>query len=152
MATSTGVIDQQAALDQIEQKFIRLRDEWKAQRGHHSDTVSLVMHPAYQNIIGMGLDAVPLLLRELATSPDRWFWALRAITEEDPVPVQDRGNSEAMTRAWLEWGKERGYQWVENGVREKLESVHISDVADLKYELTPLPLGRRGLATAAANA
>jgi hypothetical protein len=104
-------MDQQAALDQIEQKFIRLRDEWKAQRGHHSDTVSLVMHPAYQNIIGMGLDAVPLLLRELATSPDRWFWALRAITEEDPVPVQDRGNSEAMTRAWLEWGKERGYRW-----------------------------------------
>jgi hypothetical protein len=95
----------------FEKKFIRLRDDWKSNRGHCSDTVSLVMHSAYQRIIGMGPAAVPWLLRELASSPDRWFWALRAITEEDPVPAADRGNSAAMTRAWLAWGKERGYQW-----------------------------------------
>ena len=95
----------------VKKKFIRLRDEWKANRGHHSDTVSLVVHPAYQKIIGMGPEVIPLLLHELATSPDRWFWALRAITEEDPVPADDRGNSAAMVRAWLEWGKEHGYQW-----------------------------------------
>jgi hypothetical protein len=91
-------------------KFFRLRDEWKAHRGHSSDTVTLVMHPAYQSIIGMGSVAVPFLLRELATKPDRWYWALRAITEEDPVPEEARGNSKEMSRAWLEWGKERGYQ------------------------------------------
>jgi hypothetical protein len=102
-------LDNEAARrDQAERKFTRLRDEWKAKRGHHSDTLTLVMHPAYQSIIGMGPDAIPFLLRELATRPDRWFWALRAITEEDPVPPEDRGNSEAMTRAWLEWGKARG--------------------------------------------
>jgi hypothetical protein len=98
-------------LDWVERKFLRLRDEWKAKRGHDSSTVNLVMHSAYQRIIGLGPDAVPLLLRELATNPDRWFWALRAITEEDPVPEADRGNSEAMTRAWLAWGRERGYKW-----------------------------------------
>jgi len=94
-----------------EQKFMRLRDEWKAHRGHHSDTVTLVMHPAYQSIIGMGSAAIPFLLRELAIHPDRWYWALRAITEADPVPEEARGNSRAMAQAWLEWGKERGYQW-----------------------------------------
>jgi hypothetical protein len=107
----TNAHERVADLAPIEKKFLRLRDEWKSARGHHSDTESLVLHPAYQKIIGMGPDVVPLLLRELATSPDRWFWALRVITEEDPVPVADRGNSKAMTRAWLEWGKERGYHW-----------------------------------------
>jgi hypothetical protein len=95
----------------VERKFLRLRDEWKAQRGPHSDTLSLVMHPAYQRIIGMGQEVVPLLLRELATNPDRWFWALRAVTEEDPVALEDRGNSKAMVRAWLDWGKLRRHQW-----------------------------------------
>src|SRR4051794_31702751 len=95
----------------VRRKFDRLRDEWKAHRGHHSDTTTLVMHPAYQSIIGMGPAVVPVLLRELETNPDRWYWALRAITEEDPVPEGARGNGKAMAKAWLDWGKERGYQW-----------------------------------------
>jgi hypothetical protein len=92
-------------------KFIRLRDEWKAQRGHEPSTMKTVLLPAYQKIIGMGPDAVPLLLGELATCVDNWFWALMAITEEDPVPESARGDGDAMARAWLKWGEERGYQW-----------------------------------------
>lgn len=96
---------------QIEKKFIALRDEWKAKRGHHSATLKLVMHSAYQQIIGLGPDVIPLLLRELATTPDRWYWALRALTGEDPVPAEDRGDSAAMVRSRLEWGKKKGYRW-----------------------------------------
>jgi hypothetical protein len=94
-----------------EKKFFRLRDEWKAQRGHESSTMKTVMLPAYQKIIGMGLDAVPLLLRELEGNIDNWFWALMAITEEDPVSDESRGDGEAMAQAWLKWGKDRGYEW-----------------------------------------
>jgi hypothetical protein len=93
---------------QLTRKFIRLRDEWKAQRGHEASTMKTVLLPAYQKIIGMGPDAVPLLLGELARSVDNWFWALMAITEEDPVPESARGDGEAMARAWLKWGEERG--------------------------------------------
>ncbi len=103
---------QQASVSTLaEKKFIRLRDEWKAQRGPESSTAKLVMHPAYQTIIGMGPVAVPLLLRELETNLDSWFWALRAITETDPVPTEDRGNGAAMVQAWLAWGKKQGYRW-----------------------------------------
>jgi len=94
-----------------EKKFIRLRDDWKAQRRHEPSTMKLVMLPAYQKIIGMGPAVIPLLLRELETNLDNWFWALMAITEEDPVPESIRGDGEAMAQAWLKWGKERGYQW-----------------------------------------
>lgn len=70
-----------------------------------------MMHPAYQTIIGMGPDAVPFLLRELEMNPDAWFWALRSITEADPVPLNVRGDVLAMARAWLAWGRNQGYQW-----------------------------------------
>src|SRR5438128_5939257 len=100
-----------AAGAQLLRKFNRLRDSWKAQRGHESSTMKSVLLPAYQNIIGIGPAAIPLLLRELETNLDNWFWALMAITEEDPVPESIRGDGEAMAQAWLNWGKERGYQW-----------------------------------------
>jgi len=96
----------------IERKFVRLRDEWRAKRKPESSSIKLGMHPAYLKIIGMGPDVVPLLLRELATNgPESWFLALMAITEADPVPSEHRGDGVAMTQAWIQWGKDQGYQW-----------------------------------------
>ena len=57
----------------------------------------------------MELDVVPLILAELATEPDHWFWALHAITEENPVAPKDSGNVGKMTDAWIKWGRQRGY-------------------------------------------
>lgn len=93
------------------ERFLRLKTAWKAQRRHESSTQRMAMLPAYQAIIGMGPDAVPLLFRELDQSPDLWFWALRAITEADPVAESMRGDLHAMAAAWLAWGKAQGYQW-----------------------------------------
>lgn len=67
------------------------------------------MHPAYQRIIGFGLPAVPLILAELRRELDHWFWAFKAITGEDPVPAERRGNMKEMAEIWLEWGRQRGY-------------------------------------------
>jgi hypothetical protein len=104
--------EMRSGLDEtIEKKFIRLRDEWKSQRGPESSTTRMVMHPAYQKIIGMGPDAVPFLLRELERQVDNWFWALHTITEEDPVPAEAAGDWRAMAKVWLAWGRERGYEW-----------------------------------------
>jgi hypothetical protein len=99
-----------AVPSQVATKFARLRDEWKSQRRHESSTTRIVMLPAYQKIIGMGPDVLPLLLRELETELDAWFWALRAITEADPVPAEACGDGEAMARAWLAWARQRGIQ------------------------------------------
>ena len=79
--------------------------------GFTSFVTDMVLHPAYQQIIGLGPRAVPLLLCELAREPDHWFWALKAITGEDPVPPCSRGKLGEMTRAWLAWGKTQGYRW-----------------------------------------
>ena len=39
----------------------------------------------------MGEPVVPLILDELRREPDHWFWALEAITEENPVRPEDVG-------------------------------------------------------------
>jgi hypothetical protein len=40
-----------------------------------------------------------------------WFWALVAITGENPVPLAVQGHVTAMTDAWLKWSRENG--WIE---------------------------------------
>ncbi len=62
----------------------------------------------YQRIIGMGWDAVPLILEELRREPDQWFWALEKITDENPVPPEAAGRVRQMAQAWVEWGQKQG--------------------------------------------
>lgn len=76
-----------------------------------SSTVRIATHPAYQQIIGLGQPAIPLLLRELEGRSGRWFWALKAISRFDPVELSDRGKARKMIEAWVQWGTEAGYEW-----------------------------------------
>ena len=69
----------------------------------------MAKHPAYRQIIEMGSAAIPLLLTELRRAPDFWFAALREITKENPVPPKSAGKVKEMARAWIEWGRKRGY-------------------------------------------
>src|SRR5258707_15385679 len=87
-------------------RFQELAERWKKETAHHSNIAKRAMHPAYQEIIGMGEKAVPLLLAELRREPDDWCWALHAITGANPVPDASRGNVRAMAEAWLRWGSE----------------------------------------------
>ena len=99
------------ARDQInfETRFMALVATWKANTRNLSSITEAAMHPAYQEIIGMGIRAVPLILRELERQLDHWFWALRAITGENPVPLEHRGRMEQMRQAWMQWGRERKF-------------------------------------------
>ena len=91
-------------------RFERLKASWKADTRFSSSILDIGTHPSYQQIIGMGPAAVPLILRDLSREPDHWFWALTAITGQDPAPEGISGDIEAMTDAWLKWGRERGYE------------------------------------------
>jgi hypothetical protein len=90
-------------------KFQALATQWKAETKHLSLIDEIVLHPAYQQIIGMGIAVVPHILQALEASPDHWFWALRSITGANPVAPDDRGRVQRMAAAWLAWGKENGY-------------------------------------------
>jgi hypothetical protein len=66
-------------------------------------------HPAYQEIIQLGPEVVPLLLRDLDETERHWFVALRALTGANPIPASAAGNIPKMIEAWRTWGKENGY-------------------------------------------
>lgn len=90
-------------------RFFTLKAEWESATAHLSSITASAMHPAYQQIIGMGTIAIPLILSELKKKPGHWFWALKSITGADPVPPEHRGRLKQMTEDWLKWGKEQGY-------------------------------------------
>ena len=110
MATITDSPAPQSAAA-LEATFLALVREWKAQRGPTSSTTELATVASYQRIIGLGPAVVPLLLRELERQPDHWFWALKAISGADPVPVTSRGKLQEMAQCWLTWGRQQGYRW-----------------------------------------
>ena len=93
-----------------EQRFNKLAKAWKSETELVSKVTKRILHPAYQKIIGMGESAIPLILKDLSENgPDDWFWALTAITDENPIRKEIAGNMAAMTEAWLQWGKKAGF-------------------------------------------
>ncbi|MBI4027854.1 MAG: hypothetical protein HY360_22910 [Verrucomicrobia bacterium] len=91
------------------QKFEELRAEWKRGTLGESDLDAICMHPAYQQIIGMGEHALPFICREMNEHSGDWFWALKAITGDDPVLEEDRGQVKRMAEVWLSWAKDHGF-------------------------------------------
>jgi len=96
--------------DNLKRRFRSLTERWKTETQFTSTVIEIVTHPAYQQIIGMGPAIIPLILHQLAIEADHWFWALKAITGEDPVNENSRGKLMDMARAWLEWGESQGYE------------------------------------------
>lgn len=85
-------------------EFRTLAHTWKEETKYQSSPTRIAMHPAYQRIIGMGQQALPLILKDLEETHAQWFWALRAITGFDPVSPEDRGYIYRMVNAWVAWG------------------------------------------------
>ena len=103
------VVQDAAHDEKLRARFHRLATQWRDECQLLSSTTAKAMHPAYQQIIGLGPEALPLILKELSETPGHWFWALKSITGEDPVPAADVGNIRRMTEAWVNWGRENGY-------------------------------------------
>jgi hypothetical protein len=105
----TAVPSGQAVSGSLAAHFQQLAQQWRSETAHLSNVRKKALHPAYQEIIGMGEPAVPLILAEMKRQPGQWFWALHAITRDDPVAEESRGNLAEMTEAWLAWGRKHGY-------------------------------------------
>jgi hypothetical protein len=83
--------------------------KWKRETQYISSLSDKYLHPSYARIIGMGPSAVPMILQSLKRQPNDWFYALRAITGDNPVDPNDAGDVAKMSQAWLEWGARRGF-------------------------------------------
>lgn len=94
-------------LKERRERFDRLALEWEDDTAILSSVQQKVMHPAYQRVIGLGPDAVPLIMDRLERGyGGYWFWALVAITGEDPA--KDTTRFDDAVQAWLTWWRQRG--------------------------------------------
>ena len=92
-----------------ESDFTALAEKWLAETAYESSLPRIVMHPAYQQIIGMGHEALGLILKWVQEGrPGYWFWALETIARETPVTEEMAGRTREMKAAWLKWGRQNG--------------------------------------------
>ncbi len=91
-------------------RFHELAEHWKKETLVLSNSTAIEQNPAYQEIIQMGQDAIPLILAELAREPDFWFGALQELTGANPTTLEMRGKVRLLADAWLKWGREHGYE------------------------------------------
>jgi hypothetical protein len=103
---NVGPLTDQDVADLCEE-FRHLADLWERETEFLSVSAKAAMHWAYQRIIGMGPRAIPLILDRMQSDSGHWFWALNAITGEDPAAGERTLNG--ATERWLEWGRNRGY-------------------------------------------
>jgi hypothetical protein len=96
------------AAPDLAEEFQSLVEWWERDTAPLSSIEQMAMHPAYQRVIGMGKDVVPLILRKLQVEPDHWFWALKAITGENPMKREHAGKLKLMAEDWLRWGAAKG--------------------------------------------
>ncbi|MGI8576271.1 MAG: hypothetical protein ACR2MA_13325 [Egibacteraceae bacterium] len=90
----------------LREEFEQFAQRWQHETLLESMVHRIAMHPDYQRIIGLGPDVVPLILDQMAERPGHWFWALFALTGEDPA--RDTTTIEDATEAWLAWAWARG--------------------------------------------
>ena len=88
-------------------KFNELKNKWLEDTELFSSVRDKAMHPAYQEIIGMGKIAIPMIMADLIMNNNHWFWALRSITGKNPVSPANRGKIKEMAFEWMWW-------WLEN--------------------------------------
>lgn len=89
--------------------FEKLLATWREETALSSSFTEIIINQSYQSIIGLGTEAVPLLMRELTRGPDHLGWALASITRENPITDEMAGDIIAQTEAWIAWGRLHGY-------------------------------------------
>lgn len=85
---------------EILNKFYILAKQWENEVEGYSSTAQISDHPAYREIISMGTQIVPLLLKELKNNPIFWLSALNEITGINPIQPEQRGKIKQMAEAW----------------------------------------------------
>lgn len=93
----------------VEQRITRLLAQWREETAFLSSSSARHGHAAYQEIIGLGKEAVPFLIADLRRTRDGHLSkALTAITGAHPVPPEARGRIALVAEAWLRWAGENG--------------------------------------------
>ena len=91
---------------EVDDLFAELQEAWKTETAAYPSVRDRIMHPAYQRIVGLGPQVVPLIIEQLQRDVDHWFWALAMIVGHDAAPAARTVDEAA--KGWVEWAAENG--------------------------------------------
>ena len=103
MTTQLPSTQQTLAGSALERRFHELAEQWRDETGGYSVIQQMTRHPAYREIVAMGLVAVPWILRNLEANFGFWWYALEEITGEDPVGRRVGIGHDELREGWLHW-------------------------------------------------
>jgi len=88
------------------EKFEALSDAWSDE----TPGTSILNYNSfcYHQIIGMGVQIIPILLERLRQGEGQWVHALSCIVGQQVHTPGMVGNPDRVIEAWLKWGDSRG--------------------------------------------
>jgi hypothetical protein len=87
--------------------FDALATRWQRETGGMSLISARHKHPAWEQILSLGPEVVPEILRRMEHQPDHWHAALVKLTGENPIPVGEKLTGTQVCARWIAWGKAR---------------------------------------------
>lgn len=92
----------------IEEKFNVAARNWKKETSVYSFVSRKITNSNYVNIIGLGVvygePVIKIILEDLKKGTEFWHYALKKITNDNPVSKGDVNNLQKVREAWLAWG------------------------------------------------
>ena len=85
----------------LRKRFERLAQQWVFDTMFYSSSHDIIMHWAYQQVIGLGPQVLPLIYEKMVAGDLHWTWALSAIVGDDPAA--DIDSPRAATDVWIRW-------------------------------------------------
>lgn len=85
----------------VEEKFQALADAWEDE--HPGSSIMRFDSFAYHQIIGMGMDVVPLLIDRLRDGEGHWVYALTCIAGTNEHTDEMVGDADRVIQAWVGW-------------------------------------------------
>lgn len=95
-------------------RFTRLAQRFMRDTAHMSFTQT--QHPAYREVVSMGITALPYILRDLSRfGGAEWIPAIREITGKPgpEIAENERGRVPILKRKYLAWALAEGYEVAE---------------------------------------
>jgi hypothetical protein len=90
----------------VEVVFREYYDRWYNETKYLSSS-KMFENKHYRDIISLGINVVPGIIKKLKEEPVHLFEALVEITGKDPVPENHWGDAEQMARDWISWWEEK---------------------------------------------
>ncbi len=92
-------------ISRIEQQFNELANKWREETGLFSTSFHKI-NDSYLEVISLGKEVVPFLLRDLQNiGGANWHTALKIITKENPISEQDLNSTKKIKEGWTAWGR-----------------------------------------------